>query len=94
MALFSVPSPRAPRVPKGLGQYGSLRQPDDIYLFGTDAEIDNRNATGYNVSGTPPENMPPSFEQIRPGPTGKNMNEPGAEGREGTLKFGSARKYA
>jgi hypothetical protein len=93
-ALGPAPKAQQPVVPQGLGVFGALRQPDDIYLFGTDAEIRNRNATGYNVSGTPPENVPPAFKQIQAGPTSKNLNAPGLVSRQGNTKFGSPRKYA
>lgn len=86
--------PQSPKVPQGLGEYGALRSPDKIYLFGTDEEVMNRNATGYNVSGTPPENRAPAFKQIRPGPTAKDLNKPTAVSYKGDQKYGSHRKYA
>ena len=87
--------PQAPKVPYGLGQYGARKDPDKIYLFGTDEEVMNRNATGYNVSGTPPEERAPAFKQIVAGPTSKDLNKPGAiTSRQGNSKFGSPRKYA
>ena len=87
-------SARTPRVPNGLGQYGARKDPDGRYLFGTDEEIANRNATGYTLNGTPPESMPPSFKQIVAGPTSKDLNAPGVTSRQGNSKFGSPRKYA
>jgi hypothetical protein len=93
-SMGPAPKAKQPTVPEGLGVFGSLRQPDDIYLFGTDGEIRNRNATGYNVSGTPPENRPPSFKQIRPAPTSKDLNKPTAVSYKGDQKYGGHRKYA
>lgn len=86
--------PQVPKVPFGLGQYGSRKEPDPRYLFGTDQEVMNRNATGYTLSGTPPENSAPSFKQIAAGPTSKDLNAPGPTSRQGNSKFGSPRKYA
>jgi len=93
-AFGPAPKAKQPTVPKGLGVFGALNQPSDIYLFGTDGEILNRNATGYNLGGTPPENAPPKFEQIRPGATGKSGNEPAWKAYTATTKYGNAKRYA
>jgi len=87
-------SARQPRVPNGLGQYGARKDPDQRYLFGTDDEIANRNATGYTLGGTPPETAAPSFKQIQAGPTSKDLNSPGKTSRQGNSKFGNPRRYA
>ena len=92
-AFGPAPKAKQPTVPEGLGVFGALRQPDERYLFGTDAEIRDRNATGYILGGTPPENAAPSFVQIRPGPTSKVLNEPPTESRKGDSKFGKPRRY-
>ena len=85
--------PEPPRTPPALAgtQYGGLRSPDPKYLFGTEEEIFNREATGYK---TPPGTVPPAFKQIVAGPTSKNLNQPGPVSRQGNSKFGSPRKYA
>jgi len=91
--LTKPPVVKGPTVPNGLGQYGALQKDPDIYLFGTDDEIRNRNATGYTLGGTPPENSPPAFKQIVAGPTAKDLNKPGPTSRQGNSKFGTPRKY-
>jgi hypothetical protein len=90
------PAPKAqdPKVPFNLGQYGPLKSPDPRYLFGTEEEINDREATGYILSGTPPETRPPAFSQIVAGPTSKDLNAPGPVSRQGNSKFGVPRKYA
>ena len=93
-SLGPAPKAKVPTVPNGLGQYGARKDPNQIYLFGTDEEIRNRNATGYTLSGTPPENSAPAFKQIVAGPTSKDLNAPGPTSRQGNSKFGSPRKYA
>src|SRR5215471_20432371 len=92
-ALGPAPKAKDPTVPNGLGQYGFRKEPDSRYLFGTDEEIRNRNATGYTLGGTPPENSAPSFKQIVAGPTSKDLNKPGPTSRQGNSKFGSPRRY-
>lgn len=84
-------SARKPKAPGKYGAFGTAGAPDDKYLFGTDAEIDNRVATGYVTN---PAGAAPSFEQIRPGPTGKNANEPGPTNYSGNFKYGNGRRYA
>ena len=84
------PKPARPVKETPLGVFGALRQPDARYLFGTEAEIVNRNAEGYN---TKPEEAAPSFVQIRPGPTSKDLNTPSPESKQGNSKFGKPRRY-
>ena len=86
--------PQEPKVPNGLDAYGFRKTPDPRYLFGTDEEVRNRNATGYTLTGTPPEATPPAFKQIVAGPTSKDLNAPGPTSRQGNSKFGNARRYA
>ena len=89
-------SPKRPKpvVPEPQGEYGSFDGIDPIYLFGEPEEIDNRVATGYKASsGTNPAQAPPSFVQIRPGPSGKNANEPSPKNYNGNFKFGNGRRY-
>lgn len=86
-----TPAPRQPMHPRGYGIFGVAREIDGRYLFGTEEEILNRNATGYV---TAPPDAAPSFVQIRPGPTDRNANEPRPEQRSGPSKFGSPRRYA
>src|SRR5215472_7609096 len=92
-SLTKPPVVKHPTVPFGLGQYGAMKEKEERYLFGTDDEIRNRNATGYNFGGTPPENSPPSFKQIVAGPTSKDLNKPGPTSKQGNSKFGTPRKY-
>jgi hypothetical protein len=54
------------------------------YLFGTDAELANRNDTGNN----PVLDTPPAFSQTKPGNTDANAAAPVARDRSGNLKFG------
>lgn len=86
-----TPAPCDPKVPDGMGVFGARKQPDGKYLFGTEAEILNRNATGYNTS---PSETPPSFAQIRPGPSSADANSPSPQARSGNSKFGNPRRYA
>lgn len=89
-----VPTPVV--VEKGggaLGAFGTTKLPPEYTLFGDPAEIDNRVATGYRLTGTAPENAAPSFQQIRPGPTGKDANRPDPADMRGDTKFGSVRRY-
>lgn len=88
----SVPTPDSPDK-KVLGAFGSTKTPPDYTLFGEPAEIDNRVATGYRLNGTPPENAEPAFQQIRPGPTGKDANQPEPSDFRGDTKFGTVRRY-
>jgi hypothetical protein len=88
----SVPSPENP-APKSLGNFGSTKTPPDYTLFGDAEEIANRVATGYRLGGTTPENAVPSFQQIRPGPTGKDANRPDPADFRGDSKFGHSRRY-
>ena len=85
--------PAPPRTPPALARnaYGGLRVPDPKYLFGTQEEIDDREATGYVTS---PAMVPPAFKQIVAGPTSKDLNSPGPVSRQGSSKFGTPRKYA
>lgn len=87
-----TPAPRSPKKPPKYGAFGTFNAPDEKYLFGTDAEIENRVATGYvtNPAGTPPD-----FEQIRPGPTGKDANAPEFKQYTGAKNYdGNPRRYA
>lgn len=89
-----APKQPKPAVQEPQGAFGGHTPINPIYLFGEPEEIDNRVATGYKASGgTNPAATPPSFKQIRPGPTGKSANEPRPAQYEGTLKFGRARRY-
>lgn len=88
----STPTPENP-APKTLGAFGSTKTPPDYTLFGDEAEIGNRVATGYRLNGTPPENAVPAFQQIRPGPTSKDANRPEPTDFRGDSKYGSSRKY-
>jgi len=93
-ALGPAPKAQDPLVPFSYGQYGPRKDPDPIYLFGTDEEIKDREATGYRLHGTPPEVSPPAFKQIVAGPTSKDLNKPGPTSRQGNSKFGNPRRYA
>jgi hypothetical protein len=68
-----TPAPRQPKAPGKYGEFSTANTVPDKYLFATDAEIENRIATGYETN---PAAAAPSFKQIRPGPTGKSANEP------------------
>lgn len=88
----STPTPENPaKTP--LGVFGTTKSPPDYTLFGSPEEIDDRVATGYRLTGTPPENAAPSFQQIRPGPTDKDANRPSPTDYRGDTKFGSVRRY-
>lgn len=66
-----------------LGHGGHVE--DDKYLFGTETEILNRNATGYGADD--PGNKPPHFVQIPGGNSGKNLNEPSLADHSGKMKW-------
>src|SRR5262249_61351714 len=91
-SLTKPPVVKHPTVPFGLGQYGAMKEKEERYLFGTDDEIRNRNATGYNFGGTPPENAAPNFKQIVAGPTSKDLHKPGPTSRQGQRKVGTTRR--
>lgn len=55
-----------------------------IYEFGTPEEIANRDNTG---NWTAPQHNVPSFSQIRPARTGKDLNSPGMDSKSGNMKF-------
>jgi len=89
-------SPKRPEttVQEPQGEFGGHSVIDPRYLFGEPEEIDNRVATGYKASGgTNPAAAPPSFQQIRPGPSGKNANEPAPKNYVGNFKYGNGRRY-
>jgi hypothetical protein len=87
------PTPRQPKKLVPGGSFGNSKTLDDRYLFGTQSEINDREATGYNLGGTPPETAVPSFQQIRPGPTGKDANDPSPVHYSGDNKYGNHRRY-
>jgi hypothetical protein len=82
---------RQPKAPAKYGAFGDARAVEDRYLFGTDAEIENRVATGYPTN---PAGAAPRFRQIRPGPTSQSANDPRPKSYGGDSKIGSPRKYA
>lgn len=87
-----TPAPRQPKKPDGYGAFGNAGSLNEKYLFGTDAEIANRVATGYVTN---PAGVPPSFTQIRPGPTGKDANDPQFREYTGAKNYdGNPRRYA
>lgn len=90
-----TPAPRQPKAPSKYGVFGDANGVADKYLFGTDAEIENRVATGYNTN---PADAAPRFRQIRPGPTSKSANDPTMTktygGDTGSNYDGNPRKYA
>jgi hypothetical protein len=59
---------------------------NEKYMFGSDAEIANRNDSGNN----PILDSPPAFSQVKPGNTDANAAAPVARDRSGDLKFGSS----
>lgn len=90
--LPRAPETRSPaKMP--LGVFGSLKQPPAYTLFGEPEEIEDREATGYRLGGTPPETAVPAFQQIRPGPTEKDANRPEPVDMRGDSKFGNPRRY-
>jgi hypothetical protein len=68
-----TPAPRPPKAPPEYGVFGNADPVNEKYLFGTEAEIRGRIATGYETN---PAEVPPSFTQIRPGGGAGNANEP------------------
>ena len=76
---------------KALGAFGNTKAVPDRYLFGSPEEVAERVATNYV---TPPSAAPSSFQQIRPGPSGGDINSTQPTGRSGDQKFGSPRRYA
>ena len=77
----------------GLGVFGTTKMPPGYTLFGEPEEVDNRVATGYRLGGTAPENAAPAFQQIRPGPTAKDANQPDPSDYRGDTKYGTVRRY-
>ena len=91
-----APKRPKPTVQEPQGEFGGHTPVNPRYLFGEPEEIDNRVATGYKASGgTNPAAAAPSFEQIRPGPTGKSANEPEFNKNYGTSNNydGNPRRY-
>ncbi len=87
-----TPAPRQPKAPGKYGAFSNARPIPDKYLFGTEAEIENRVATGYVTN---PAGTPPSFVQIRPGPTGQDANDPSLKQYTGAKNYdGNPRRYA
>jgi hypothetical protein len=87
-----TPAPRQPKKPDKYGAFSTMRAIPEKYLFGTDEEIGNRVATGYVTN---PAGTPPSFAQIRPGPTGKDANTPELKQYTGAKNYdGNPRRYA
>lgn len=87
-----TPAPRQPKAPSGYGVFGVAHAIDEKYLFGTDAEINDRVATGYKTS---PSDAAPSFSQIRPGPQGGSVNDPSFREYTGAKNYdGNPRRYA
>jgi len=74
-----------------LGAFGSTKQIPERYQFGTPEEISERVQTNYV---TPPSTTPSSFQQIRPGPSGGDVNSTAPSGRSGNQKYGNPRRYA
>jgi hypothetical protein len=93
--MASTPAPRQPKAPNKYGAFSTMRSIPDRYLFGTEAEIADRIATGYVTN---PSEAAPSFTQIRPGPTGKDANDPNNSGMKsytGAKNYdGNPRRYA
>ena len=84
---------REPRI--GATVAGARANLDPKYVFGTDAEVENRMNTGYNNNpGTIPQNNAPSFKQIGPEASGRSANEPNIESREGSMKFSGGPREA
>lgn len=81
----------AVRKNRSLGAFGNTKQVPDRYLFGTPEEISERVNTNYP---TPPPQAPTSFQQIRPGGSGGDVNNAAPTGRSGNQKYGSPRRYA
>ena len=82
---------RQPKAPAKYGEFGTAHGISERYLFGTDAEIEDRIATGYETN---PAGAAPKFVQIRPGPSGGNANEPSTKNYNGNFKYGNGRRYA
>ncbi len=57
---------------------------DAVYEFGTPEEIANRDQEQYWAR---PQDNPPSFSQIRPQRTGKDINNPNFDRKSGNMKF-------
>ncbi len=75
---------RGPRV-----KVGGRRPRADDMLFGTDAEINDRdpNTTLFDQYGLP-NTQPPAFKQITPeSSTGKSVNKAPLRSRSGDFKF-------
>lgn len=68
----------------------SSRKPKDVFILGTDAEVQNRTNTLYDWA---PDQSAPAFKQIDPeSTTGQSVNRGGLKHKSGDLKFGNLGK--